>query len=285
MTNKIGIGVNGWVWTSPFDKSSLPLLSKAKEMGFDAFTVPLEDPVLIDAAEIGAIGRDLDLRIHVTGAFGPTRDLTHDDATYRRESLDYIRTGLQMCEKMGSKFFVGPMYSSVGKRRKVSDEQRSIEWERAVSGLREAARIARDHGVTLAIEPLNRFETDLINTAAQVKALVRDIGDSAAKIHLDTFHMNIEEKNIYDAIILAGQDLVYVDASESDRGTPGAAQVHWNEVARGLRDIDFNGDCVIESFTPDCESIAAAAAIWRPLALSQDHLAQDGLNFLRQLLA
>jgi len=285
MSSKIGIGVNGWVWTSPFQASSLPLLAKAAEMGFDAFTVPIEDPTLIDAVEIRAISRDLELRIHVSGAFGPTRDLTHDDEIYRRESLDYIHTSLKLCEQMGATLFVGPMYSSVGKRRKVPETQRKIEWERAVGGLREAAKIARDHGVTLAIEALNRFETDLINTAAQLKKLVRNIDDSAAKMHLDTFHMNIEEANIYDAIVLAGEDLVYVDASESDRGAPGSAQVHWHDLARGLRDINYRGDCVIESFTPECEAIAAAAAIWRPLAPSQDHIASDGLKFLRRLLA
>jgi D-psicose/D-tagatose/L-ribulose 3-epimerase len=154
-----------------------------------------------------------------------------------------------------------------------------------VSGLRKAARMAGDYGVTLGIEPLNRFETDLVNTAAQAKKLIQDIDDPAARIHLDTFHMNIEEKSIYDAVVLAGKDLVYIDASECDRGTPGSGQVDWASLARGLDEIQYCGDCVIESFTPECESIAAAAAIWRPLAMSQDILAQDGLRFLRGLLS
>ncbi|MEJ7708757.1 MAG: sugar phosphate isomerase/epimerase family protein [Pyrinomonadaceae bacterium] len=147
-----------------------------------------------------------------------------------------------------------------------------------------AGRMAADYGVVLAIEPLNRYETDLINTAEQVVQLIRDVDHTSVKIHLDTFHMNIEEKDIYGAVTLAGPDLVYVDASESDRGAPGSGQVNWEALARALKEINYSGDCVIESFTPECQTIAAAAAIWRPLAASQDALAEDGLKFLRRLL-
>jgi D-psicose/D-tagatose/L-ribulose 3-epimerase len=252
-------------------------------MGFDVFTVPVEDPALINAAPIKAAAADAGIRLHVTGAFGPTRDLTHEDVRVRKEALHYIQATLEICEKLGVHLMVGPMYSSVGKRRHLSDSQRQVEWERAVEGLRQAARMARDHGVVLGIEPLNRFETDLVNTAGQVKKLVQHIGDPAARIHLDTFHMHIEEKCIYEAVTLAGEDLVYIDASECDRGTPGTGQVDWQGLAEGLQEIGYGGDCVIESFTPDCQTIAAAAAIWRPLAPTQDLLAQNGLHFLREV--
>lgn len=281
----MGVGVNSWVWTSPFTTASAPLFLKAAEMGFDVFTIAVEDPALIDPAPIRRALAGTGLRPYVSGAFGPTRDLTHDDPVYRQESLDYIGDTLRLCEQWGAKLMVGPMYSAVGKRRQVSEEQRKIEWERAVVGLRAAALMAADHGVILAIEALNRFETDLINTAEQVKRLVGDVGHESVKIHLDTFHMNIEEKDVYQAVRTAGRDLVYVDASESDRGAPGSGQVDWEGLARGLKEINYAGDCVIESFTPECQTIAAAAAIWRPLAASQDDLARDGLSFLRRLFS
>lgn len=280
----IGIGVNAWVWCSPFDSTSVALVARAAAMGFDVFTMPVEEPALIDVAAMKAMLAEHPLRLHISGAYGPTRDLTHADPRYRQASLDYIRDTLNICEQLGVKLLVGPAYSAVGKRRKIPAEQREREWALAVSGLQQAGRMAADHGVTLAIEPLNRFETDLVNTAAQVKQLIADVGLPSVKIHLDTFHMHIEEQNVYDAILLAGSDLVYVDASESDRGTPGKGQVRWEQVARGLRDVQYRGDCVIESFTPDCVAIADAAAIWRPLAPSQDLLASDGLKFLQQLL-
>jgi D-psicose/D-tagatose/L-ribulose 3-epimerase len=281
---RIGVGVNAWVWTSPFDQAAVSLVAKAAAMGFDAFTMPVEDPELIDVDAMRAALSERPLRLHVSGAFGPGRDLTHEDPRVRRQSLEYIERTLGICEKLGARLLVGPAYSAVGKRRKIPAEQRRREWDLAVEGLSKAGRMAAEHGVTLAIEPLNRFETDLINTAEQVKRLIADIDLPSVRIHLDTFHMNIEEKSVYDAIVLAGSDLVYVDASESDRGTPGSGQVAWNELARALRDIGYGGDCVIESFTPDCVEIADAAAIWRPLAASQDALAADGHHFLRRLL-
>ena len=281
----IGVGVNGWVWTSPFDRDAVALVGKAAAMGFDAFTMPVEDPDLIDIAAIRAALADHPLRLYISGAYGPTRDLTHEEPRHRQESLDYIECLLGICQQLGVTTLVGPAYSSVGKRRKIPGGQREREWALAVDGLTTAGKMAADSGVTMAIEPLNRFETDLVNTAEQVKRLVRDIDLPSVKIHLDTFHMHIEEKNVYDAIVLAGEDLIYVDASESDRGTPGKGQVHWREVARALTDIDYRGDCIIESFTPACEEIADAAAIWRPLAESQDALASDGCEFLKKLFS
>ena len=281
----IGVGVNAWVWTSPFTAASLPLIAHADALGFDAFTIPVEEPAAIDADAVGRALRDSDLRVHVTGAFGPTRDLTHDEPRFREESLAYLRDTLALCERWGVRLLVGPCYSAVGKRRHVPPEQRKLEWERAVVGLRRAGALAADHGVTLAVEPLNRFETDLVNTAEQLVRLLGDVAHPAVKGHLDTFHMNIEERDVSTAVERVGADLVYVDASESDRGTPGSGQVDWEGLARGLRAIGYAGDCVIESFTPECTSIAAAAAIWRPLAPSQDAIAEGGLRFLRQLLA
>jgi D-psicose/D-tagatose/L-ribulose 3-epimerase len=280
----IGIGVNAWVWTSPFTADSVGLLGRARAMGFDAFTIPVEDPAEIDAEAVGHAIQESGLRVHCTGAFGPTRDLTHDDAAYRNESLAYLGDTLALCQRWGVRLLVGPSYSAVGKRRHVPPEQRKIEWERAVTGLRRAGDMAADHGVTLAVEPLNRFETDLVNTAAQLVRLLADVGHPAVKGHLDTFHMNIEEQDVCAAVEAVGADLAYVDASESDRGAPGSGQVDWEGLVRGLRRVGYAGDCVIESFTPDCQTIAAAAAIWRPLARSQDAIAEDGLAFLRRLL-
>ena len=282
---RIGVGVSAWVWTSPFNRQSVPLVAKAANMGFDAFTLPVEDPDLIDIEAMRAALAEHPLRLHVSGAYGPERDLTHEDAGVRKSCLNYIRRTLEICEQLGACLLAGPAYSATGKRRKLSEDARKREWDLAVRGLREAGKMASDHGVTLAIEPLNRFETDLLNTAKQVKRLIGEVDSPSVRIHLDTFHMHIEEQSIYSAIMHAGEDLVYVDASESDRGTPGKGQVHWQEVARALRDIEYTGDCVIESFTSECEAIADAAAIWRPLAPSQDALASDGCRFLKALLA
>ena len=133
-------------------------------------------------------------------------------------SLDYIAKTVKICEKSGCKVMAGPSYSAVGKRRHVSPEQKKQEWNLAVEGLKKAAKIAADHGVKIAIEPLNRFETDLINTAEQCERMVDDVGEKNVGFHLDTFHMNIEEKDTYAAIKRAGNRLFHFHACENDRG-------------------------------------------------------------------
>jgi D-psicose/D-tagatose/L-ribulose 3-epimerase len=280
----IGIGVNSWVWTSPFTTESLGLLKKAASMGFDSFEFAVENPADFDVKKVKNAIAESGLRPVVCGAFGPSRDLTHEEAKFRTESLDYIRDTLKLCQAWGVKVMCGPMYSAVGKRRHVSPEQKKVEWDLAVKGLKQAGTMAADHGVVLAIEPLNRFETDLVNTAAQCVKLVCDVGHDAVRVHLDTFHMNIEEDSIYEAVKLAGKSLAHIHACECNRGTPGNGLVDWKGLAKGLKEINYSGEAVIESFTPECKAIAAAAAIWRPLAKTQDDLASNGLKFLKPLL-
>lgn len=280
----IRLGVNTWVWTAPFTTDTVKLFPKIKRMGFDLVEIPIEDPNLID---VGAVGEGLQrngLGVTVCGAFGPDRDLTHDDPKVHDHAIDYIEVCLAMGAAWGAEVLAGPMYSAVGKARFVPPDQKKREWERAVTNLRRAARMAANAGVRLALEALNRFETDLVNTADQAVQLTRDVGDKALGIHLDTFHMNIEERDAEAAIRKAGSRLYHVHASESDRGTPGSANADWQGLKKGLKAVKYDGAVVIESFTPEVKSIARAAAIWRKLAPSQDRLAGDGLKFLKRLL-
>src|SRR5690606_18648927 len=130
--------------------------------------------------------------------------------------------------------------------------------------------------------PLNRFESDLINTAKDVHQLVHDINHPAAKIILDGFHMNIEEPDIESAIKLAGDKLIHLQVSENYRGTPGTGQTRWDAYKRGLEAINYQGVVSIESFTPEVKELAGAVCIWRPLVPSQDGFAKEGLEFLKQ---
>src|SRR4030095_5488303 len=127
---------------------------------------------------------------------GPTRDLTHDDPEVHENCFQYIIQGLDLCNAWDAKFLAGPMYSAVGKARMVSREQRKVEWERAVANLHKVSKLAHERGLQIALEPLNRFESDMINTAEDVLRLIRDINHPSAKVLLDGFHMAIEEKNI-----------------------------------------------------------------------------------------
>ncbi|MFW6162466.1 MAG: sugar phosphate isomerase/epimerase family protein, partial [Planctomycetota bacterium] len=156
------------------------------------------------------------------------------------------------------------------------------EWDRAVEGLRAAAEHAGDAGIALTIEPLNRFETYFVNTAADARALVEEVGHPALNVQLDTFHANIEEKDTPAAIRLLGDRLGHFHACENDRGQPGTGQVPWDGVFEALRDVDYDGWVVIETFARGIRDLCAAACIWRDIYDSADGLARDGLAFLRQ---
>ena len=142
--------------------------------------------------------------------------------------------------------------------------------------------MAESRGLKIALEPLNRFESDLVNTVYDVSRLIKDINHPAAKIMLDGFHMSIEERNVYDAILKAGDQLIHMKVSENYRGTPGTGQTPWNDYRKALEEINYAGVVAIESFTTENKELAGAVCFWHPMAESQDAFATDGLRFLKQ---
>lgn len=284
MSVSVKFGVSTWLWTSPFQTSNIDeLFSKIAGMGYEYVEIAVEDPSLIDGDAVKAALEKYQLRAVVCGAFGPSRDLTHDDPEVHQNCFLYIEACLDFCQLWDTKFFAGPMYSAVGKARMVTPEQRLKEWNLAVHNLRMVCEMAAARRLEIALEPLNRFESDLINTAADVLKLVRDINHPAAKIVLDGFHMNIEEPNITEAIKLAGDLLIHIQVSENYRGTPGTGQTNWAAYRDGLKAINYSGVISIESFTPKNQELAAAVCIWHPLAESQDLFASEGLSFLKSV--
>ena len=284
MSTKIKIGVSTWLWASPFTTDTIELFPKIKSMGFDAVEIPVEYPDLIDGLDVKHALMENGLEAIVCGAFGPTRDLTNEDPNVHKHCFDYISKCFSLCHTWDARFFAGPMYSSVGKARMAPPEQRKIEWERAVTNLVKVCELAHDNGLMIALEPLNRFESDLINTAEDVMRLIRDINHPAAKIMLDGFHMSIEEKDIEKAIIATGDKLIHVQVSENYRGIPGTGQTPWESFRRGLEKISYKGVVSIESFTPEIKELAGAVCIWKNLADNQDRFAEEGFRFLDNLL-
>ncbi len=185
---------------------------------------------------------------------------------------------------VGSRVVGGPVYSAVGRTWLMTSNERQVAIARLVEALRPVADYAAGRGVRLALEPLNRFETSFVNTVDQALEIVDRLDSPGCGILLDTFHMNIEEKDPAAAIRVTGRYLAHFHACGTDRGTPGADHLDWVPIARALADIGYRGPVCIESFTPENQTIARAAAIWRPLASSGDVLATEGLSFLRQLL-
>ena len=282
MALEVTFGVSTWLWTSPFNRETVALFPKIKSFGYDAVEIPVEDPSLIDLDLVKRAMADQGLKAIICGAFGPTRDLTHEDPAYHQTCFTYLDSCLEIASELGAGFVAGPMYSAVGKARLVAPEQRKVEWDLAVSNLRKVCRRAGEFGLDLAIETLNRFETDLINTSEDLMRLIGDINEPQAKAVLDGFHLNIEEPDLESAIRRVGDKLIHVQVSENYRGTPGTGQTNWAAWKRGLEAINYRGTISIESFTPQVKELAGAVCIWKPLVPSQDGFAKEGLEFLKK---
>jgi D-psicose/D-tagatose/L-ribulose 3-epimerase len=221
----------------------------------------------------------------ICGAFGPDRNICSSDPKIRENARNYIRWLIDAAHEIGSEVVCGPMYSSVGKDHLDDSQSRKKEWDLAVSGIQDMADYAAARGVKLAFEPLNRFETDMINVVSQGMTFIKDVGRKNVGFHLDTFHMHLEEKSSAEAIRLAGEKIFHFHACENDRGVPGTGQVRWPEIMQALKSLDYQGPIVIESFTSQVKEIARSVCIWREIAPSQDAIAQQGLQFLQTLFA
>jgi D-psicose/D-tagatose/L-ribulose 3-epimerase len=279
-------GVNTFVWFSPCTTSAVgELAPKVREMGFDILEISCENPELIDVKQVKSHLEKNSLSPIVCGAFGPDRNICSQDAQIVENAKVYIRWLVDAAEVLGSPVVCGPMYSAVGKEHLEDAAARQAEWDRAVSGVREMAVYAAPKGVKLALETLNRFETDMLNIVSQGLEFIEQTGMDNVGLHLDTFHMHLEEKDSGAAIRLASRKIFHFHACENDRGVPGSGQVHWDEVAKALKDVGYGGPIVIESFTSQVKEIARAVCIWREIAPSQDAIAVQGLKFLSGLMA
>ena len=286
MALDIKFGASTWLWESPFTTQSIDtLFPKIAQLGFDVVEIAVEDPALIDVKKVKEALNQYGLQTVICGAFGNSRDLTNESKDVQQNGLSYIEACLDMCAELGVSFFAGPMYSAVGKARMLKPEQRKAEWDLAVHNLQKVCDMAGSRGLKIALEPLNRFESDLVNTANDVMSMVKDINHPAANVILDSFHMSIEERDVEQAIKSVGDKLIHVQVSENYRGAPGSGQTPWDAYKRGLEAINYKGIVSIESFTTDNVELAGAVCFWTPKADTQDDFAKDGLRFLKSWAA
>lgn len=279
------IGINTFLFTSPFTTASVKLFPMFKRWGFDSIEIPIEDPSHIDPAKVRAAAAKAGLTIDsVCACMGPGRDF-RGSAEDQKTAMTYCKAIVDQAVALGCPSIIGPVYSVVGKADAVPAPQQKKEWALVVKNLKVLAKYAQERGITICVEPLNRFETDFLNTCDQGLKLIKDVGSPALKLHLDTFHMNIEEKDSGAAIRKAGKHLGHFHACGSDRGTPGNDHIDWAPIVKALKAVRYTGPVVIESFTTDVKVIARAAAIWRTIEPKRDDIAVKGVKFLRKVLA
>jgi D-psicose/D-tagatose/L-ribulose 3-epimerase len=277
------IAVNTLLWQVDFTPAHLALLPRLKSHGFEGVEVPVFQPAAFDAAAIRKGFEANGLEIIVCSIVPTGLTLIGDDAAARSRGQQHLRDVIKVAGDAGARLIAGPLYCPVGYlpgRRRTTDE-----WKRAVDSYQSVADELAANDVTIAIEPLNRFETFFLNTSADAAALCDDINLPRVGVSFDTFHSNIEDKTSGAAIRRIGRHLKFVQTSENDRGTPGSGHVAWREVIAALREVGYDGWLTIESFAPNLGDFSSAVCIWRDIEPVTDSIAFDGITFLKSLLS
>lgn len=272
-------GMNLLLWTDTLTESILPTLSSLKQMGYDGVELPM---FVLDEKHYAEWGRkieNLGLERTAVTVRGPDDNPISADAKSRQAGIDNNKRTIDCCHAAGVKTLVGPFHSALGEFSGAGPTR--DEWQRGVDSMREVAQHAGEAQVTLAVEYLNRFECYLLNSAADTLRFVRDVDHPHCRMMYDTFHANIEEKNVPDAIRSCAAETVHVHISENDRSTPGSGNIRWKETFDTLKETGYEGWLMIEAFGLALPNLVAATKIWRRMYQSEEQLARDGLAFMR----
>lgn len=276
--------INTVLFVSPFTNSDTRLFRQFKRWGYGAVELLIEDPAHIDPFFVKKKLNQQGLACgSVAAAINPERDL-RGNAASQRNGVKYLCQLIDQMVTLDAHVLSGPVYSYVGRAKAYTATEKRRHWQAVVKNLKAVTRYAAARGKVVCVEPLNRFETDFLNTIEQGLKLIADVGSPNLKLHLDTFHANIEEKHQGEAIRRAGKHLGHIHACGCDRGTPGNDHIDWKSIAAALKAIKYDGDIALESVTLDVPRIAASAGIWRRMEKTRDEIAYNGLKFLRKTL-
>ncbi len=281
------LGMNLFTWTMSMDGDLSGLLAYLKQTGFDFVEMPVggTDDRAADLAKykrLGETAADLGLSVQTCSMLPPERSLISFDAAVRAAGVDYLKHIVDCSVAAGSSILMGPIYA--GFKTFTGKPATPDEWDWSVTAMREIAEHAEKQGVTLAIESLNRFETYLLTCADDTRRYIEAVNHPNCRAAFDTFHANMEEKNVADAIRTLAPYLVHVQFSENDRSTPGAGQINFPMVLNALREVNYTGPIAIEAFGLNPPELAAATHIFRPMFASPERLAREGLEYIKGLL-
>lgn len=271
------LGALAFTWIGDWNPQTVrEAIQKTSAAGLDALEVPLLDPHGFDAEPVKGQLAEHGIEPYCTLVLPPEAHAPdHPEA-----AVEFLKLALEKVEALGCGFLGGGLYASAG----LVTGEPPTEREREVCAevLGEVARDAAGRRITLAVEPFNRYETHLFNTVDNGLRLLEAIGEENVGLHLDTYHMNIEEHGFYESVMAAGEKLYYVHASESDRGPLGKGNVHWGDFFRGVAEIGYDGPLVIEAFADPPPALVEAIRMWRPSGMDPHALATEGAAFLRE---
>jgi D-psicose/D-tagatose/L-ribulose 3-epimerase len=271
------LGIHAYAWCSQWTNAELDLIDRVNQLGLDFIEIPLMVLKTFDAVAIKNRLEKVGLEAVTSTVLLEGTDITSDDPQIRAQGVTYLKECVKATNAIGAKSFSGVIYSQ--HVRSLPSRPGVRHWQYAADALKSVARYAKDLGVNLGLEPVNRYETFLINTCEQGLRLKEMIGEDNVKIHLDTYHMNIEEKSFYEATKLADGHLIHYHLCENDRGIPGTGLVDWDGIFKALKEINYSGYAALESFV-DCTD-NMNTWVWRQLAPDGDVLLREGVAFIR----
>ena len=272
-------GIHAYAWCSKWSNETLDLIDRTKELGLDFIELPLMVLEEFDTKSIDSRLKKNELHAVTSTVLFSETDITSTDKTIRQKGTEYLKDCVRATAEIGADSFSGVIYSQHVKA--ISERPTIDHWEHSAEALHAVAEYAEQFNINIGIEPVNRYETYLINTCEQAKRLKEMIGKDNIKIHLDTYHMNVEEKSFYDATKLAGKDLIHYHLCECDRGIPGTGHVDWEGIFKALSEINYKGYAAMESFVDITDNINTW--VWRQLAPDGDTLVKEGIKFIRSL--
>lgn len=283
------IGVISMTYDRPITAAHIPLFARMRACGMDFCELLVPEPSEIDPAAAGEAARAAGLDLVLAARVNVSRDLASDDEAARAGGIDYLRHAVDVAVACGAGIVGGPLYGTplvfAGRPPRPFDAaERAARVERVVSGLREAGAYAQSRNVRLAIEPLNRFETDFCNTARQACELADHVGSPAVGVMLDTFHMNMEENDLPEAIRASARHLIHFQANENHRGYLGTGHIDWPSICRALHAIAYRGPITLEPFRRTDHGLSVPLAQWKPPATNEDEDLRHAGAFMRAAL-
>jgi D-psicose/D-tagatose/L-ribulose 3-epimerase len=283
------IGIISMFYARPFGREHFSTFGRARKAGCEFVELLVPEPGELDPKETKAALADHGLGVVLAARVNLTRDLASGDDGAHREGVRYLESCVAIASALGATIVGGPLYGAplvfAGRApAPVSEDERKRRIDRVVSGLKTAGRAAQDGGVLFAVEPLNRFETDIANTTKHGLAIVEEVSSTAVGLMLDTFHMNMEEFDLADAIRRAGKQLFHFQANENNRGFVGAGHIDWPTIGRALRDVKYRGPITLEPFRRDDERPGVPLAQWRVPTRDEDQELAASIAYLRGAL-
>lgn len=271
--------VHAGLWMARWTDEITPILKTVADLGFDGIEVSLLGMSDEKAIALGKVVRDHGLEVTCSDGLAIHADITSEDPAIRQAGIEYLKWAISTTAKIGSNGLAGVVYAPWG----VYDpDNKTKRAERSASAFSELDSHLQAHDVKLGIEAINRFETDLVNTSAEAVAMAEASGSNHVGVLLDTFHLNIEEKDVGAAIIHAKDRLVHFHVSDNDRGVPGSGHAPWSEVKSALDSIDYDGWIVAEMFVIAGNPASKDLNIWRNIEPDATDAAARALGFMRK---